>query len=147
MTFQSSKPCTGSDDVGLIQSNKAPQRIPCYDPKGSRAFLRILSTDGRGVGLCREETKHKGPECWAFSKPKGPEGRSNKIRFPRCRLGPFAKMKKLPFWSILVNAFSRRYLNSPARRRKPASPQNKKLPVWMGKSVGNSDVEGNSDGW
>ena len=26
--------------------------IFCCDPKGSRAFLRILSTEGRGVRLC-----------------------------------------------------------------------------------------------
>ena len=30
--------------------------------RGSRAFLRILSTEGRGVGL-----------CWAKSKPNGPK--------------------------------------------------------------------------
>jgi len=33
------------------------------DPKGSRAFLRIHSTEGRGVRL-----------CWELSNPKGPTG-------------------------------------------------------------------------
>ena len=36
--------------------------ILCCDPKGSRDFLWILSTEGRSVGL-----------CWAKSKPKGPK--------------------------------------------------------------------------
>jgi len=31
------------------------------DPKGSRAFLRILSTKGRGVRLCLVLSKPKGP--------------------------------------------------------------------------------------
>jgi len=35
------------------------------NPKGSRGFLRNLSTEGRGVRL-----------CWALSKPEGPKGRS-----------------------------------------------------------------------
>jgi len=38
--------------------------IFCCDPKGSRAVLWILSTEGRGVRL-----------CWEKSKPKGPKGR------------------------------------------------------------------------
>ena len=33
--------------------------VLCCNPKGGRAFLRILSTEGRGVRL-----------CWAASKPK-----------------------------------------------------------------------------
>ena len=37
--------------------------ILCCDPEGSRAFLRILSTKGRGASL-----------CWAKSKPTGPKG-------------------------------------------------------------------------
>jgi len=40
------------------------------DPKGSRAFLRILSTEGRGVRL-----------CWEHSKPKGPKGHSHSVGF------------------------------------------------------------------
>ena len=43
------------------------QEILYCDPKGSRAFLRILSTEGRGVRL-----------CWAKSKPTGSkEGRGS----------------------------------------------------------------------
>jgi len=38
-------------------------KIICCDPKGSRTFLRILCTEGRGVCL-----------CWAHLKPKGPKG-------------------------------------------------------------------------
>jgi len=34
------------------------------DPKGSRPFLQILSTEWRGVRL-----------CWALSKSQGPDGR------------------------------------------------------------------------
>jgi len=37
--------------------------VLCCEPKGSRAFLRILSTEGRGVRL-----------CWALSKLKGTNG-------------------------------------------------------------------------
>ena len=37
--------------------------ILCCGLKGRRAFLRILSTGGRGIRL-----------CWAKSKPRGPKG-------------------------------------------------------------------------
>jgi len=36
--------------------------VLCGDPKGRRALLRILSTEGRSVHL-----------CWAKSKPEGPK--------------------------------------------------------------------------
>ena len=34
----------------------------CCDPKGSRSFLRILSTGGRGARLCRVDSKPEGPD-------------------------------------------------------------------------------------
>jgi len=46
--------------------------ILCCDPKGSRAFLRILSTEGRGVGLCWEKSKHKGPNGPFIKAPIAP---------------------------------------------------------------------------
>ena len=39
------------------------------DPKESRACMRILSTEGRGVRL-----------CWALSKPEGPKGAHGGVR-------------------------------------------------------------------
>ena len=48
--------------------------ILCCDPKGSRAFLRVLATEGRGVGLCWEKSKPKGP--------KGPKGLGEARRLP-----------------------------------------------------------------
>jgi hypothetical protein len=54
---------SGSDDVGLMQSTKAPLGSLYCDPKGRRALLRTPSTEGRSVCL-----------CWAKSKPKGPKG-------------------------------------------------------------------------
>ena len=41
------------------------REILCCDPKGSMAFLWMLSTEGRGAGL-----------CWAHSRRKRPKGRS-----------------------------------------------------------------------
>jgi hypothetical protein len=38
-----------------------PQILYC-DSEGSRAFLRILSTEGRGVRLYREYSNPEGPE-------------------------------------------------------------------------------------
>jgi len=49
--------------VGLSQNLRDLNEVLYCDPKGTSAFLRILSTEGRGVRL-----------CWAFSKPKGPKG-------------------------------------------------------------------------
>ena len=50
--------------VGLHETLKdlTVLEILCCDPKGSRTFLRILSTKGRGVSL-----------CWVTSKPRGPK--------------------------------------------------------------------------
>ena len=46
--------------------------IFCCDPKGSRALLRILSTEGRGVRLCGEHSKPKGPNGVQESTLKTP---------------------------------------------------------------------------
>ena len=51
------------------------------DPERKRAFLQIFATEGRGVHICWEHSKPKGPEwkgrgvglCWATSNPKGPK--------------------------------------------------------------------------
>ena len=37
-------------------------KILYCDPKGSRGFLEILSMEGRGVRLCWEKSKTKGPQ-------------------------------------------------------------------------------------
>ena len=44
--------------------------IICCDPKGNRAVLRILFTEGRGVRL------------WALSTPKGPEWEGEVFAYP-----------------------------------------------------------------
>ena len=46
--------------------------LPQCGPKGSRAFVRILSTEKRGVCL-----------WWAHSKPEGPNGRGVRLWWAR----------------------------------------------------------------
>jgi hypothetical protein len=50
-------------DVRFAHTCETCGKAFCCAPKGSRALLRIPSTERRGVRL-----------CWAHSKPKGPKG-------------------------------------------------------------------------
>ena len=60
--------------------------ILAWDSKGRRAFMRMLSTEGRGVGL-----------CWALLKPQGFKGRGNG-KWERELIADYLKRKKiLPF--------------------------------------------------
>ena len=52
------------------------------DPNGSKAFLRTLSTEGRGVHLCWEHSKHKGPKDMN-SSPKDEDHLSSKSLLSR----------------------------------------------------------------
>ena len=53
---------------GQAEYLNTPRRVES-GAKGSRPFLRILSTEGRGVRLCR-----------AISKPKGPKDLRTKLK-------------------------------------------------------------------
>ena len=51
-----------------------------YGPKEGRAFMRILSTEGRGVGPCKDLSQSKGPA--GVPRP------SENTHPPRTPLGP-----------------------------------------------------------
>ena len=88
------------------------------NPKGSKAFLQILSMKGRGVGLCWAFSKPQGlrgcdPKeskafvriiftegrgvglCWAKSRPKGPTGKPEPPFLLKPPGAPFVQIRRL----------------------------------------------------
>ena len=62
MGWGGSKPEVPKGPRGLFALESWSFEILCCDPNGSKAFLRILSAKGRGVGLSLEKAKRKGPD-------------------------------------------------------------------------------------
>ena len=61
------------DRLGPLGHNVSQHGPTTRDPNGSRVFLRILCTEGRGVRL-----------CWEYRKLKGPGGQASSACAPAC---------------------------------------------------------------